>query len=135
MSRAENIATLSSISPIAQRRDWERLSEAIARNAVDHGSIGGQPTGVEGIEWYWRNFTTAFADWKSELVVLSADGDYVTVVARLSGTHTGEYEGHAPTGRKFSVFLVQAIRFSDGLMVEFWGGIDSLGLLQQLGLV
>jgi predicted ester cyclase len=134
MSRDDNIAALSVILPIAQRRDWDRLDEAFAPDVVDHDAVEGQPPGLEGLKWYWRNFTAAFPDFRTAPVVLSADEDYVTLVARFSGTHTGEYRGHAPTGRTFSVHMIQVVRFAGGHIVERWGGLDALGLLQQLGL-
>lgn len=135
MSRDDHIAALSIILPIAQRRDWDRLGDAFAPNVVDHDAAEGQPPGLDGIKWYWRRFTAAFPDFKTAPVVLSADEEYVALVARFSGTHTGEFQGHPPTGRRFSTNMVQVVRFADGHIVELWGGLDSLGLLQQLGLI
>jgi len=134
MSRDDNIATLSTIVPIAQRRDWDRLDEAVAADVVDHDPIEGQPPGLEGVKWAWRRFTTGFPDFRFELVVLHADEDYVTAVVRVWGTHTGEYRGHAPTGRTFSIRLIHIARFAGGLIVERWGAMDVHGLLRQLGL-
>lgn len=134
MSRDDNIAALSTIVPIAQRRAWGELGEVIAPNVVDHDPLEGQPPGLDGVKWYWRNWEAAFPDFRSELVVLSADEDYVTIVIRHFGTHTGEFQGHAPTGRTFSIRTIQVVKFAGGLVVERWGAADVLGLLRQLGL-
>lgn len=134
MPRDENIAALSTIVPIVQRRAWHQLSEVIAPNVVDHDPAEGQPAGLEGIKWYWRAYTTAFPDFRAELVVLSADDDYATLVVQHFGTHTGEYLGHAPTGRTFSIRSIHVVKFAGGLVVERWGAGDILGLLRQLGL-
>jgi predicted ester cyclase len=53
----------------------------------------------------------------------------------LSGTHTGTYLGHAPTGKRFTVRNVQVLGFRDGKASDRWGSTDELGILQQLGLV
>lgn len=135
MSREDNIAAMSILLPIAQRRAWDRLGETFAPHVVDHGALEGQPPGLEGLKWFWGRFATGFPDFKTAPVSLSADGDCVALVADFSGTHTGEYLGHAPTGRRFSIQLVQIVRFADGLIVEFWGGIDSLKILRQLGCI
>lgn len=51
------------------------------------------------------------------------------------GTHTGEFLGRAPTGKRFTVRNVQVMRIVDGKRVERWGSTDELGVLQQLGLI
>lgn len=135
MSRDDNIAALSTIVPLVQRRDWSRLDEVIHRDVVDHDAVPGQPPGLEGIEWYWRNWTASFPDFRAELVALSADDACVTLVIQHFGTHTGEFQGHAPTGRTFSIRAIQVAKFADGLVVERWGMNDTLGLARQLGLV
>lgn len=133
MTREENIAAMSILLPIAQRRAWDQLGDTFAPNVVHHGRLEDQPPGLAGMKWFWRNFATGFPDFKTAPVALLADGDYVSLVADFSGTHTGEYLGHPPTGRKFSIQLVQVVRFADAHIVEVWGGIDSLEILRQLG--
>jgi predicted ester cyclase len=101
---------------------------------VDHDPADGQPAGAAGLTWYWEGFERAFSDVQREVVHTVATPEHVITVTRLSGTHTGEYLGHAPTGRSFAVRSVQLMRFEGGLIVERWGSTDQLGILQQLGL-
>jgi predicted ester cyclase len=70
-----------------------------------------------------------------EVIDLVAEGD--TVVGRFtcSGTHLGEWLGHAPTGRRFEkIDEVYFFRFREGRIVLAWGIEDTLGRLEQLGL-
>jgi len=134
MSKADNLAAVAIVGPIAQTGDWDRLDEVIAPDIVVHHRAEGQPPGLDGIKWYWQSFSAAFPGWKAEPIVLFGDEEYVTFVASLSGTHTGEFLGHAPTGRKFSIDMVQVLRFSNGYMVEQWGGPEMVGVLRKLGL-
>ena len=53
----------------------------------------------------------------------------------LHGTHTGDYLGMGPTGRRVSCALMGQLRVVDGAVVEHWGVADGLHLLQQLGLL
>lgn len=135
MSRNENLTTAALAWPIAQTRDWDRLGEVYAWDVVDHDALEGQPDGVEGIKWRWQQFTTAFPDLRYETIVMSADEDYVTQVIQLFGTHHGDYWGHAPTGRKFSIRMIQTAKFRNERVVERWGAADFLGLRRQLGLL
>jgi predicted ester cyclase len=58
-------------------------------------------------------------------------------VARYSarGTHKGELNGIAPTGKQVNVSGVSIVRFANGKIVEGWANWDALGLMQQLGTV
>ena len=135
MSKEENVRVQSLGGPIAEARDWDRLGEVFAPDFVDHDPAADQAPGLAGIQAYWRNFTAAFPDFALTPEVLSADDEYVTIVGTLTGTHTGEFLGHAPTGKKFSVRSIQTTRFADGHVVERWGSSDEYGLLRQLGLL
>jgi predicted ester cyclase len=89
---------------------------------------------VEAREWI-SPFRASFPDTLMEVVELVAEGD--TVVGRFtcSATHTGEWLGYPPTGRRFElVDEVSIYRFRDGRIVETWGIEDNLDRLEQLGL-
>lgn len=80
-------------------------------------------------------FRASFPNVHMEVRQLIAEDD--TVVARFacSGTHLGDWDGHAPTGRRFeAVDEVYIYRLRDGRIIESWGLEDTLGRLQQLGL-
>ena len=53
----------------------------------------------------------------------------------FTGTHQGELMGIPPTGKRISVTGVHYGRARDGMAVEHWAGVDTLGMLQQLGIV
>ncbi|WP_395108361.1 ester cyclase [Actinomadura sp. SCN-SB] len=87
-------------------------------------------------------FREAFPDVHMDIVELIAEpapgavGE-VTVVGRFtcSGTHTGTWRGHSPTGRRFTgIDEVGIYRLADGRIVEAWTLEDTLTRLQQLGL-
>lgn len=135
MSKELNMAHQAIGGEIGNTHEFARFSEVMAENVIDHDAAEGQAPGVEGIKDYWRALEGSFPDFKLDPDVFEANDDYITLAYRLSGTHQGEYLGHAPTGRHFEVRAVQVGRFEDGLMVERWGSTDVLGILTQLGLV
>ena len=109
-------------------------TSGFAPDFVDHDPAPGQPAGGEGLAWYWSGFEQSFSDVRRDIVETVATAEHLVTVMELSGRHTGEFLGHAPTGRTFSVRNVQVARFRDGRMIERWGSTDQLGILQQLGL-
>lgn len=110
------------------------FADGFSPDFVDHDPADGQPAGGAGLAWYWEGFGKSFSDIGRELVDTIATAEHVITVMDLSGTHTGEFMGHAPTGKRFTVRNVQVMRIVDGKRVERWGSTDQLGILQQLGL-
>ncbi len=108
--------------------------ELFAPDFVDHDPAPDQPAGGAGLAAYWAGFDESFSDVQREVVHTVATPENLITVMDLSGTHTGDFLGHAPTGGRFTVRNVQVMRIVDGRMTERWGSTDQLGILQQLGL-
>ncbi|HEX9994770.1 MAG TPA: ester cyclase [Acidimicrobiales bacterium] len=62
-------------------------------------------------------------------------GDRVVVRWTGSGTHVGDMNGIPPTGRSIRVDAISIHRVEDGKVAETWEVWDTLGFLQQLGVV
>ena len=79
---------------------------------------------------YLRN---AFPDRVDIIEEVIAEGDRVGLLFRLTATHTGNFFGIPPTGRKVDVYELAMLRIVDGQMVEGWFMMDEIALLKQLG--
>jgi predicted ester cyclase len=62
-----------------------------------------------------------------------AEGDMVGMLFKVRGTHKGNFNGIAPTGRTIDVYEAGIFRLADGKITEAWFLGDDLGLLMQLG--
>lgn len=62
-------------------------------------------------------------------------GDRVTVRWTGTGTHVAELNGIPATGRTIRVDAISIHRMADGRIAETWEVWDTLGFLQQLGVV
>jgi 4-oxalocrotonate tautomerase family enzyme len=116
--------------------NYSIASEVIDQNFMVHGA-GGQsvrqgPDGVADLVRTWRN---AFPDGKMSVDDLVSEGDKVVVRMTWTGTHTGEFYGIKPTGRKVNVSSIGIDRVVNGKITEGWGEVDMLGMMQQLGAV
>ena len=80
-------------------------------------------------------YRNAFPDIRLTIEDLTAEGE--TVVARWSchGTHKGEFNGIAPTGKQIHMTGISIARFTNGKMTEGFVNWDALGLMQQLDVV
>lgn len=81
-----------------------------------------------------RGYRAAFPDVHIEVDDLVAGSGEVAVRWTLTGTDTGGFRGHEPTGRRVSGWGVEFFRFRDNRIVTNWVGADWLGVLVQLGL-
>ncbi len=64
-----------------------------------------------------------------------AEGDRVAFRYTMEGTHQGDFVGIPPTGKPFSVEGMIIARVVDSKAVERWANLDTLGLMQQLGVI
>jgi predicted ester cyclase len=119
-------------------------NKAVVRRLVDEVLNGGRldtidelyapELAVEARAWI-APFLKSFPDTRMEIIDLVAEGDRVAARFVCSGTHTGTWLGHAPTGRRFErIDEAGFYRFRDGRIVESWGVEDTLRRLEQLGL-
>lgn len=129
-----NLETQGKLAEIIGGEQYDRLSEVLSDDFVDHDPAPDQPAGAAGIGVFWKTFQSGVSDLQLEPVQVIASEDYVTAVLDVSGTHTGDLMGHEATNKSFKVRGIQVARFQDGKMVERWGSTDQAGMFQQLGL-
>lgn len=80
-------------------------------------------------------FEAAFP--KYELIAddIISEGDKVVVRATFRGIQRGDFNGIPATSKAVNISLMLIYRLANGKIVEHWMNADSLGLLQQLGVV
>jgi predicted ester cyclase len=81
-------------------------------------------------------FRDAFPDFQMQVVDLIAEDDKVVGYFKCSGTHRGEWRGHAPTGRRFeAIDEIYVFRVEDGKLASALVVVeDNLTRLRQLGI-
>jgi predicted ester cyclase len=68
-----------------------------------------------------------------EIVDLVAEGEKVTAHFKCSGTHQGDWQGHAATGRRFEgVDEIYIFEVKDGRLQGAVGVEDNLARMRQL---
>lgn len=133
IAKHDNIAAQEHLAENINSGDVATAVQSFAEDCVDHDPAPGQEPGRKGFESFFTVLKAGFPDVKIEPQTLVADDDQVAVAYTLSGTHDGEFQGIAPTGKKIEVRGVQIGRFEGGKIVERWGASDELGILKQLG--
>jgi predicted ester cyclase len=114
---------------------YDLAGHFVTPDYVDHEAPPGTPPGPDGANAVLRWLRDAFADLSYEICDAFGDGDRVAVRLITKGTHTGEFLGTPPTGRRFEIEAIHLYRIQDGKVAEHWAKRDDAGLARQLGLV
>jgi steroid delta-isomerase-like uncharacterized protein len=119
---------------------WIGFANAGFRGAFDDfiaadyvGHLAGFPDQDRAeLERLERGFARAFPDTQHSIEDLLAEGDRVVLRVISRGTHRGEFEGIAATGRRVEFTGMVIYRISNGRIAESWGEIDFARLMRQL---
>lgn len=114
-------------------RDLEGALQLLHPNLVTHAP--NREPGIAGVQQFFEMLFAAFPDQHSTTQKIIAEGDRVVHRILVEGTHTGPFMGIPPTGKRISYTVTDLVRFEDGKMVEHWTISDTLGMMQQLGLI
>ena len=91
-------------------------------------------SGLEGYKEHFVTLTTGFPDLRITIRDMQEEN---RVVARFSveATHTGDFVGIPPTGKRVRITGIAIARISNGQLVEEHANTDGLGLMTQLGVI
>jgi predicted ester cyclase len=101
------------------------LDEVFSPTFVD-ASTPEQEPGPKGVKGYFTAIHAGFPDMQVAIGDWIAEGDKVVVRTIWRGTHTGEYEGIAPTGKQVTRTMIHIFRVEDGRIQEEWAEGESL---------
>lgn len=118
---------------------WSEGNLALVDELFASDYIGHAPPdeiqGREGLKHYVSAVRTAFPDLRFTVEDVIAEADRVATRWTARGTHTGEYQGIPPTGKRLTMTGMSFARIANGTIVVSWTNSDALGLLQQLGAI
>lgn len=132
MSGKQNIATFRRVIEEGfNKGNMTALDECFAPAYKEH-QFDLPPT-LEGFKGSINYLRHTFAEFSLTIEDMVADGDKVWARMTGRGTHSEEFMGHPPTGKSFTITVVDICRFEDAKIVEHWGTPDRFHLIAQLG--
>jgi steroid delta-isomerase-like uncharacterized protein len=136
MSEEQNKKMLQRfVEEVLNQGNLDVMDELFAADGVTHALPPGIPPNREGYRMFLRTLRVAFPDLHVQIEDMVAEGDKVVNRATGSGTMQGEFLGMPPTGQQATWPEIHIWRFAGDQIVEQWGQVDMLGLLQQLGAI
>ena len=136
LSENQNIAALDRfVEEVINQGKYEVCDEIVEENFVELDPLPGQQQGRRGLKDVIRMLRAWFPDihWVVEETIAAGD----KVVSRFwwTGTHRGEFLGIPASGRKVVVPGVVIDRLKDGKMADSRILMDTMGMMQQLGVI
>ena len=131
MSLEENKAIVRRFIEAYNEGNLDLFDDLLAPDYFDHTS----QVGREGLKQLFNMAFKAFPDLHETIEGIIAEGDEVWVRITFTGTHTGEWMGLAPTGKKVTSEMVDIFRIVNGKLVEYRDVGDRLDFFKQLGVI
>jgi len=135
VSEANRQVISAFIEDILKRGNFERAVDLVHENFVELDPFPGQKQGREGLVEIIAHMRTAFPDMHWKVSETVAEGEKVVSRFTWTGTHRDTFLGILATGKPVEVKGVVIDRLESGKMADSRILIDTLGLLQQLGVV
>jgi predicted ester cyclase len=131
----------------ATRRTVEQMVDALNDHEIDGigkffatsfrwmGNAGcGTKRGLREFQDNWqRPFQAAFSDKVCIDEARLAEGEWMAAFGHQVATHSGEFMGIAPTGKRVEIRYMDFWRVKDGKIVDNWVMVDFPHVMQQLG--
>ena len=132
----ENKAVIDRLTRAFNEGNLEVFDELVAPDFVGHNPLSPEDIqGSDGLKGFFAAMRGAMPDIRHPSWTLIAEGDLVAIHMPIEGTFTNEFMGIPPNGKKVTVWMANIWRVSEGKAVEWWINTDTLGLMQQLGVV
>ena len=114
----------------------DAIDELVAENYLDHSPppFPGIGPGREGLKQSFRMFWDATPG-HHEIEDQIAEGDKVVTRITAHGVHERDLPGIPATGCQVTMTGTAIHRIENGKITEKWSDKDTLGLLQQLGVL
>jgi len=131
----ENKAIAEKTLEFWNQKNLAVIDEIWSPEFIAHHPSSGSPLDFESFKQGCLAYITALPDLHAVHDETIAEGDKIVCRWTSTGTHLGKLMGIPPTGKKVTYTGITITRFADGKIVEQWWTMDTLGLMQQLGVI
>jgi len=134
MSLEENKTIIRKMIEAINKQNLASLDQLIATDFVYH-TLMQQIQGLDAMKQGVEEEIHSFPDLHVTIEDMMAEGDKVCIRLMETVTHTGEFRGLAPTGKKLTYTAVAIFRIVEGKIVEGWGVYDQMDFFKKLGVI
>ena len=133
-SPEQNKQVIRQVFESYNQQDMEKAEKLYSPKHIFHFP-GAPPMDWNSHKQFIVGLSKAFPDLHFKVEDILTEGDKVAYRLTVSGTHKGEFQGIPPTDRKVSFTSTGISNIVDGKVSEDWVDADTMGLMQQLGVI
>ena len=131
----ENKAIVRSWVEAFNEGNLEAVDELLTDSYVRHDPNSPEVRGAEEEKQLIAMYRSAFPDLHFTVEDMVAEDDRIAIRLSISATHKGELLGIPPTESRLSFTAMEIYRLKEDKIDEQWVNVDTLGMMQQLGVV
>ena len=135
MSLQENKDIVQRVVDLFNEQKLEQVKECFADDFSNHDPSTPAALDREALIQAFAAWMAGFPDGRVQVEDMIAERDKVVKHWTFHGTQTGEFLGIPATGKKVLIYAATIYRLSGGKIVECWWNYDTMGMMQQLGVI
>ena len=131
----ETVRTVAAMVDALNDHDIDGMDRFFAPDFRWMGNAGcGTKHGLKAFQDNWqRPFQAAFSDKVCIDEARVAQGEWMAAFGRQEATHSGEFMGIAPTGKRVEIRYMDFWKVEDGRIADNWVMVDFAHVMRQLG--
>ncbi|MEO6671129.1 MAG: ester cyclase [Ferruginibacter sp.] len=127
----KNLDANHAIQKAFETKDFSKIGDYIADDAVDHAGEKGDVKGLENMKAAFTKMAAMTENDKMDIKKELADDEYVMSWSRYSGKMKTEGMGMKP-GDPFDMGAIEVTKFKDGKATEHWSFMDMADMMKMM---
>jgi hypothetical protein len=127
----KNLDAVHGITNAFDSKDFSRMGDYVAMDAVDHSGDKGDIRGLDSMKAEYVKSTASVDNPKTETLKELADDEYVMSWNRYTGTYTKDGSGHK-AGDKYNMTALEIEKFKDGKVTDHWTLMEPSEMMKMM---
>lgn len=128
----KNLDAMHGVTQCIESKDFSKIGDYIAADAVDHDAEKGDVKGLDSIKAELVRWAASVDNPKTEIIKELADDEYVMSWTRSTGTMKEASMG-LKSGDKVDMKMIEVAKFKDGKAVEHWTMMEPSEMMKMMG--
>jgi predicted ester cyclase len=128
----KNLDAMHGVTGTIESKDFSKLGDYIADDAVDHAGDNGDIKGLANMKTEFTKEAAGMDGVKADVIKELADDEYAMQWLHVTGSYKTAGMGHK-AGDKFDMKSIELAKFKDGKAIEHWSMMEPADLMKMMG--
>jgi len=127
----KNQASMHGVMDAFKTKDFSKVGDYIAEDAVDHGGDMGDVKGLANIKAQFATWSASTSNEKEEVKSELYNDEWGMTWLHMTGNYTKDEMGHK-AGDPFDMNTIEVSKFKDGKSTEHWTFLDVRDMMKMM---